>query len=521
MINFRVNRKNVHIWLIGILLSCSAAILAFYNIIYTHYSLANIILTMITAFTVMLCFYINTIDDTTIYIKKNIQICVFFFIIACIILFKLRSLKFDRLSDSSFIFSLMGFFIYSSFSLVYISIWLYRKTAIFLKEIFSQLDEQDKRLYLYISIAVVAIIIIAYTSNIYWYTKYDKVYGLDPGITFRQKFSNPLDVEQDDIRHPILFSFSFPFYAVIDFIADIFIPENINVVFKAITMQIINSQLLLFGGLLLRILTKSKTVFMLYIVSFSTMLYLIIFEKAQLCSLPLILYTYMLVKRPEKSVASLISASGLAPTNFFIVFMELLIKESTKDKLIKFFKIGFFGVLTAICLGNGHLLKHGVAELMAVKTKWGSRSFSVSERFISTLKMYHSSLFELSSIQKKSYTWASPITEDATILSVCILITVIIGIIYSHKELFTRLCTVWLIFSFVFFMVLNWSTIESPIFNIYFAWAIIPMLKKGIDCIFIRYMRINPKIVYGFLIFLMLYANILSCIDIEIFLNKL
>lgn len=79
MVKFKIDKKNIIIWTLGMLFSFSAAILASYNIIYKHYSSGNIILTMFTSFVVMFCFFISTAEDTIAYIKKYTYLCAYFY----------------------------------------------------------------------------------------------------------------------------------------------------------------------------------------------------------------------------------------------------------------------------------------------------------------------------------------------------------------------------------------------------------------------------------------------------------
>lgn len=518
MNKIKINKKNIIIWLIGAVLSFSASMLAFYEIIQEHYTKFNVILTIITAFIVFYYFYVKTAKDTWKYIKNNIIICDSIFLMALVIVIKLYSAKSVN-TEKFFIFDSTAIkgYIFSAFSLSWLGIWLYKKAADFLKDIYKELDKTDKKNYFYISIIASIIVIAAYSFNTRWFTQYDSVYSIDSGYAFSSIFKN---ASYYDIRHPLLSIFTFPIYALIEFFSEIFVPKNIQTAFCAVCLQLINIQLLLLGGILLKILTKSKTVFILYVLSFSTILYTLFFEKYLMCIFPVILYVYMLDKNHKKSAASLIIGGGFMATSFLCAFMELFTGESIKNKFKKFFKIACSGILTIICFGRGHMLTEGLTEVVRMRGHFGSGSYSISERLISLTKMFQGSLIPLSSNAENRYIWTS-VVENLTIPAVFILILIIIGIVSNRKKNFIKFCTIQLLISFLIFVCFKWSPHESPLFSIYFSWAIIPILKEGIDCLLVKILGISEKVVYGVLIPIMFIINTLAIIDISIFLKGL
>ncbi len=520
MIDLKLNSKNIFIYSIGVIFALSASVLSLYNIVGSYYTIGNIKITMLASFFVMFYIFVKTKDTILLYINKNVFPCIFAFAASLIILFKLVPQKEQCFNDLLALdFSSKEWIVFSSFSLTYLLIWLYKKAAEFFKEIAGKLDEKDKKLYLYISAASAILIIISYTSNSGWYTQFDAVYSIDSGYCFRNIFPNALYY---DIRHPFLSVFTFPIYAVISFFAEIFVPENITDVFCAISMQIVNIQLLLLGGLLIKILTKSKLVFILYIISFSTMSFILFFEKYQLCVFPVILYAYTLRENHKDSTPSLIAASSVMPTSSFCVIMELFSKDKVKDKLKKLIKIICSGILMLICLGRIHLFTEGINEITAIKNSYASQESTISERFISLTKMLNGSLTALSSTNEGSYVWTRDfIMESLTLMSVLITIIIIIGVIHTWKEHFTKLCAVWLLFSVVLFVGLNWSIHASPLFSVYFAWAIIPMFKNGIDCIMLKCLKLNKKTVYSVLFIMIFIINTITLLDISSFLKNM
>ena len=82
-----------------------------------------------------------------------------------------------------------------------------------------------------------------------------------------------------------------------------------------------------------------------------------------------------------------------------------------------------------------------------------------------------------------------------------------------------RIAFLWIIFSIVLFVVLNWAPHESPLFGILFSWALIPLFKLGVDWL-IKKWGMHKKIVYGVILSVMLMINLAVLPDIHKFLME-
>ena len=78
---------------------------------------------------------------------------------------------------------------------------------------------------------------------------------------------------------------------------------------------------------------------------------------------------------------------------------------------------------------------------------------------------------------------------------------------------YSKYLIVWSVFLAILFMILNWSIHESPLFNIYFAWAIIPATILGMEKIF-EYFKLNKKVAYYSIISIISIINITSIVQI-------
>lgn len=108
---------------------------------------------------------------------------------------------------------------------------------------------------------------------------------------------------------------------------------------------------------------------------------------------------------------------------------------------------------------------------------------------------------------------------SVSLIGVFILVISIMGIIVNRRENFVKVCTVWLSFAFLLFTVFQWSVHESPLFSIYFSWAIIPLFQKGLQYMIDKF-HWQERLVYVPLLLVMLVVNVLDIVNIGMFLKR-
>ncbi len=512
--------KKIGIITLGIIFALSSAMLSF-QLIVVNYTNLTILITTIVSFVCAAWFYKKTIKENYINIKNNIIftiICIILSMIVLIQLYRTKGVECKGIFEDFIInpFKIRYFFT-SAISIMYIFIYLGNRIKKWAYDFYNALDSWDKKAYIIASAVSFVIIVIAYSLNSKWFLQYDKVYSLDSGYCFNNILPKSTYY---DIRHPILSIFTFPIWAIVNAIVKVIIPNNLSLLITAIVFQLINAQLLILIGLQIKILSKSKIVFILYMLSFTTILYFLFFEKYQLCTFLVVLYVFNICNAKEKSSASLIAAAGAMPTSCVIGAAELLTHDKIKDKMKKILKIIFATLLMLICLGRAHVLKYGISEITKTKRSFSNTNYTIQQKATSTTNMIQSCFIALPSgtnIIKEKYWWDT-LKDNISIISIIIIALIIIGAIKNRKSLFTKISSIWLLFSIILFVLLNWSPHESPLFAIYFSWAIIPLFAMGLKFI-IEKAKLNPKIVYGCIITLMIIVNITTMIDINRFLG--
>lgn len=384
-------------------------------------------------------------------------------------------------------------------------------------ELYKELNSFDKKIYLMFSVISFIIVSILYFTNFNWYLQYDKIYSLDSGWCVENIIP---DYSYYDIRHPILSIFTFPIYTILSTIIGLFFSGSIKQCIIVICFQFINIQLLLIIGILLKDLTKNKNVFLTYMISFSSILYIVFFEKYILCVFFVVLYVYNICKKKEnENILSLSFAFGCMPTSGFIGILEFMNSKTFKEKIYRILKIIFVTLIIFICLGRVKTIVYGFSEMLEKKSTYSSNNYTLIERIISTTKMLQTIFIQLPLLNKSTdcYWWDS-VTSNISVISLVILSIVIIGICVNWKELFVKICTMWTLFSFILFVVLKWAVQESPLFIIYFSWAVIPLFIMGLEYILSK-IKINNNVVCVMMNSLMFAINIATILDIGKFIN--
>lgn len=444
--------------------------------------------------------------------KKGLTLIIF--------IFSILFLKRLMISKEEVVISLLpndviNFFTYKWFYISFLAsfillVFIINGIISFLKDFFKSFDKWDKKAYFIVTVISTLLIIILYTLKSGWYLQYDRVFSMDSGWCFKDivPFENYYD-----IRHPMFSIFSFPIWSFVSSIVDILTNStDLGIVFKAIMLQIINAQMLIFIGFFLKKITNNKNVFIIYMLSFPTLTYLVFFEKYQLCVFLMVLYVYCVVFK-KNSNPSLVFASGTMPTSGFIGILELLRKDKFKNKIINILKIVFFAVIFSFCIGRAHLFNAGLDEITHMSNMFKNETLTVQNKIYATLNLLQDSIYSVgTNFNGKAYLWTD-LVNSIPYVGIIVLFVCIVGFIIKRKELISKISLIWIFFAFLLFVKIGWAAHESCLFNIYFSWAVIPLFVYGIDY-FIKLFSFPSKICYYLLYIFMIVINFTTILNI-------
>ena len=140
-----------------------------------------------------------------------------------------------------------------------------------------------------------------------------------------------------------------------------------------------------------------------------------------------------------------------------------------------------------------------------------------ADGIISVINMIQNAIVSLpSEVRNGEYFW-SALSSKISIIAIIIIIGIVLGGIYKKREWFNGVCIIWVMFSIVLFVILNWTPYESPLFSILFSWAIIPLFVNGVDS-FIHRIHVKREWVYSAILAFIIVRNVMTLVDINHFL---
>ena len=511
-------KKNFLQWGAWVPFACSFSLLSFYLII--RFQKWYIIFTVALSFLFALFFIRKTWRENISYIKSHPGVSVLSLAVAVILVVAMHHTPgipdIEKWQFSFYPF-VLWLRIFTMPALFYLTVMLFDKASRFISELWSEMSSSEKRLYLLSATFLSAAVLILYATNSKWYTQFDVVYSIDSGYCSKSIFPK---LYYYDIRHPAMSVITFPIWSIVRSLLQLFAPAQLLDVMCVACVQLINIQFLLLTGIMIGKLSKSQYVFPLWLVSLPMLLFSAFFEKYQICVFLLVLYVYRLCRKERGAEPYLIAAVGTMPTSVFLFADELLIKENIFQKLLRIGRTFAVGVMFLVCTGRIHLLVPRILldEVSSMAQRFGLKSLSIRECLNSFTNLVHGAFLGISSENSAGkYIWTD-VLGKISLLGVIIFVFMVLGVIVSRKEHFTRLCAVWTVSAFVLFVGFQWSVHASPLFSIYFAWAFIPLFQKGLQFV-IEKLHLKEKAVYTVLITAIFALNLVNIIDISIFLK--
>jgi hypothetical protein len=198
-------------------------------------------------------------------------------------------------------------------------------------------------------------------------------------------------------------------------------------------------------------------------------------------------------------------------TTSVVIFPVLLVGSKFKEGLLLIAKSVGLTIGLTIIMGRINLLFHFFEYLDKVM-KFTKPNMSYIEKFYSCLDLLASSLFVLPfNINKNGMFWWISIGQKFNWIGFIILIICAIGYVYNYRNAAFKIFAYWILFMFALFIILSWDPHSSPLFVIYFSWAIIPLFVAGLKKIIKKpYFRISLIT----LIFVCCISNIYHIISI-------
>ena len=477
-INLKFNEIINFKYLIVLLFSISCGLLSVYLMIGEVDSVFKII-TFIGAFLCSFYYLNNNFNKIIKLIQENKKFTLFLLFICLIIFYELK-ISFRNIT----IFNLNEIYYFSFFGLFILIIIISFMIRDWLNKFIKHMDNFEKLAYITTSIIVFGLLLFMYTNKVNFYHEYNVVYSIDSGEVYDKYLPDP---HYYDVRHPLTSILTFPVYAIVDFLCN----DNL----KPIILQFINIQLLILTGLELKRLTKNKWVYIFYILSFTSLVYILFLEKYILSVFLMVTYMYNIFINKNDSDGLLIFSIGTLPTNLYIMVTEFCKKIDLIKKGENLLKILVLSLITIILTGRIPFVKTVFSDIALNSVNYSAEDYTLLNKFNSTSKMIESTfialpsseheLTSLAGIDYKAWIW-DDVTENVSYVGLLVIMFIIIGIIdiiRKKKNVYYPFISSF-ISSFVLFMIIGWDIHESPLFAICFSFAIIPLFIYALGMLF-------------------------------------
>ena len=372
-----------------------------------------------------------------------------------------------------------------------IAVWWFSRVYSY---VFSSLKSIKSKLSVMsvISLAVIAcgfivcVIYIVNESDAFMTGEYiDVIFDADADPNLAQKVWMDFYGYENDLRQilfgPFAIPFFAPFYLISEAVRVVFGLEKSFVFFIMIGQVVLISLTCLMLADMLGENKKDFTVlFLVFSLSFSTCLFMIIPEQYAVVTFWLVLFVRYAVYDCEKSGLSFIGAGGTLLTSGVLFFLIYDKSVSFKENFVRWVKLFFEFIFFILVSGVLYRLfsfeeRFGTyAESIAGKVSWSNKM----EQFTYFVKNCIFSPETTESVQNGVLGVKLPQMEQLCIAGIIIFIAAVIGFVLNRKDRFAQICFSWVMFSFLLLGIAGWGANENGLilYSYYFGWAFISLL---------------------------------------------
>ena len=408
----------------------------------------------------------------------------------------------------------LGLFRWYGYALAGIGIWVCLMMAVRLlangiPTVWNHVDQKVRREFLCIGVIFSLLVVVCYTAFPGWYTQFDRIYSVDTSSLLMNLYGNPEFLEAP---HPLYGIVSYPISVLAMDISEYFVPSAYDSLVFALVIQLICIQTVLWSGLLLHVMTKHRYIFLLYCCSNAVMFYCLALEKYQIATFLVVLYMYLRSEKKVGSDTALVLAGGTMFTSFWAGVMELLQKESWKTKLLRVGRIIIWTL--GITVASGHFLFFHQELLGMFQLKEAfAKPVPMVGRMQSILWMIHSGFMPIDATMDGGFVIWRDVNSGWSVIGGSILLIALLGFIVKYRDTLAQGAFAWILMAFLLFGPMNWCVTETPLFNIYFHWAIVLLFVFGADWL-LKKLRLKPQVVYPVLSGFLLVISVIDYIRI-------
>lgn len=409
-----------------------------------------------------------------------------------------------KLNFNIFISNYINYFcIYAIYYIIsYLIITFGRYIINFIKSLNKKENDYLKHTFLFFGI----LILIVYSNTNKFATMYDKMFSLDSGYVTGKMIKDIFWAL--DIRHILFAPLISPLTVIFNAFTKIF-PNSANLYF--ILIALFNLFLLIIISIMIKRLSNNKWLPYIYMLSYPSILYAIVIEKYVFCIFFIILLLYekyyTKTRNTEIEDASLIASVGTMSTSAVIGFIHG--NGTLFNRIKKWVSLAIKFICISALFGKLNMIITIPNQLNTIfgkisNTPWQNKFYGVSE-------LFYSFFFIPNYIFSNNTILFENSAKYLNYIGLLLFVLSITGFVIKNKVNYFKVSFYWFIFLLALFLGANWYCYEAPLFNLYFSWAIIPLVLNNIEIIKSKKIK---QIIYITLISMMIIINIPELINI-------
>ncbi len=353
-----------------------------------------------------------------------------------------------------------------------------------------------------------------------WFN-FDLIYSADSGYLVHQDVYRNVGAEQNDLRQPLFGVFAMPFAQAAWLLSKLlfFLPECYITIWQIFqTLLFLVSVVLL--SRMLELQGAEKALFLMILcLCYPTLIFILTAEQYLMAVFYLILMLY-LEREPVGKGLGYIAATGSLLTSG-IWFPTVTWDRNFKKFIQK--TLTLCGAFFAVTILSGRLTTF--LDIPTYIEGYGYYT-GADVPLLSKLMQYVNFagaclVAPPSGVDFTTYRHVSwqmlPVTSWSKI-GVAVMIAALGGVIVSRRKRFTKICAVWLVFSFLLLGLMGWGTIDNGLmlYSLYFGWAFVAMVFRFIDWLFNRLRPFKLAVLMG-LTLLLGICNVYALREVLVF----
>ena len=353
-----------------------------------------------------------------------------------------------------------------------------------------------------------------------WYN-FDLIYSADSGYLVRTDVFRNVGADQNDLRQPLFGLFAMPFAQTAWIISKLlfFLPAGYVTVWQILQMLMFLTAVVLLSRMM-GLRGAEKALFLiLFCVSYPVLIFVLTAEQYLVAMFYLMTLLYLRQEEPGKPVA-FIGATGCLLTSG--IWFPLVTWNRDIRTFIKH-TAALCGVFIAVTILSGRLTTFldmpgyiaGYAPYTGVDVALGDK-LRQYVNFAGACLLAPPSGIDVTTYYHIS--WQMLPVTGWSVRGLVVIGLAVGGILISRRDRMTRMCALWLGFSFLLLGLVGWGTIDNGLmlYTLYFGWAFTAMIFRLVDRGLSRFRPVKLTVL-AVMILLLVIVNVYALRNVLIF----